>query len=199
MICLCVVFYFCTFPLRVFVFALKQRRLASFKANEIKKIKGTEVCRIGGLISMTCLQFISPKWTLLSYYKSQMLNAEYSSAVIPSLSSSLCHIPQAGAEISANLPSKPNLRSARTAYLDHDASILIIHMVLSFYTQLTICYSSKESTTHFVRHKRRRKKKEIMERHRAKIKPAFSCSERAPSPGLPPLFRNTSKKIRILP
>lgn len=33
------------------------------------------------------------------------------------------------------------MHSARTAYLDHDASDSIIHIVLSFYTQFTKCYS----------------------------------------------------------
>lgn len=65
------------------------------------------------------------------------------------------HLRQAGAKISgvkkerererekksSKFEAPPNLHFARTAYLKHDASILVTHMSLSFYTQFTICYS----------------------------------------------------------
>lgn len=87
------------------------------------------------------------------------------------------------------------LHSARTAYLPHDASILIILKVRSFYTQFRICYSLGIHSTfpHDIKDQR-----EFLERHGAKSNHR-SRSGWLLSLGACALLRNTLKKIGILP
>lgn len=76
---------------------------------------------------------------------------KYPSSVIPPLFSSLLSSPSSWSKDfwsqkrkrgkKKKFEAPPNLHFARTAYLKHDASILVTHMSLSFYTQFTICYS----------------------------------------------------------
>lgn len=87
------------------------------------------------------------------------------------------------------------LHSARTAYLPHDASILIILKVRSFYTQFRICFSLGIHSTfpHDIKEQRK-----FLERHGEKSNQR-SHSGWLLSLGACALLRNTLKKIGILP